>query len=379
MKRFLILLLSLITVFATGCGCNPDEPGDGYLPFVTVAESALPKDPGGLNAVSEEDIMTVIKEFSDKNENFENGENAYLGYYEYQENLKDGREATQLYFEVKAFNYKEIYYGDLVVKNEDYINAEDGEEEVSHSPVTLKLRGEQCYKVCDGHKEFKNRTLVQSDSGLTGAYSGEHRDGRSVLDYLLWRYDDDISLSVLLDRAVSNYATVKADGTKLFISSYYSFGGVTKKIVLLLNLAAGYRAADFDNGKPTAAQVANVLYFTADTESFMRDFTANKEIKITAQGGGTGALEIKNTQLTVNFIYNGRGGSTNLNIGFSDGELWFPADSFYVLCNKMGAGAFEIDKLTMFYFEIEAEYEAMRTAGGVKSEHECESYIMLDY
>lgn len=363
----IILLSAVLAAFAAGCSCSPEEE----------YKLELPVEPEGLEIVAKEDVKDVLDGFLARNEFSETGENAYLNYYAYSGNAQDSREAEQVLLEAKTY-IGSVAYGDLVVKCDDKAEINGSTTIISHDPQTVKLRGEQCYKVSDGRTTYVNDKLSSRGSGVTGAYSGGYRDGLSVLDYLLFRYDN-LSLEELLKEAADDTATVKADDSRLFISADYTAGGENKRVLLLFDVEAD-NGAFFDGGTPSAAQIQNVLYFTADNRDFMRDFLDNKEIKITAQGGGDKSkLMLNDASLVVNYRYDNKGGNTNLNIGFSDGEIWFSEDSFYTLCNKMGSGAFEIDKLMMFSFEITANFQAERTVNGVREEYDCETILLLDY
>ena len=106
----------------------------------------------------------------------------------------------------------------------------------------------------------------------------------------------------------------------------------------------------------------------------------NKAITLKPYGNGLNEnLSVIGGYFDIQYIYNGKSGNTNLNINLSNGEIYFPENSFKVFCGKVDSENFDMEKLTLFYFTIKASYNGTRTAGGVTERRECVTEILIDY
>lgn len=388
MKKVLTLIISciLITV-AAGCSCNkkpPETPPEG---------EKLPAIPDGvtLNAVAEGEIEATVQDFSVK---YQNSENVYIDFFKtYSAQTESAAVAGITRYEGKIYgdnasceNYADTL-GDLTVKNRVYRTYSNGITEEVEDVSIIKLRGERCSVVSDGYTAKRGGSVTERGSGLTGMYIDGYHGNVAPLDYMCGLYGDKIPFTNELENILKliggekDYtADVRADQTKLYLYVCRNGENASPLYCFYLDTAAEITAGQFDGGELTFAQTADILYYSLNRAQFLSDFMDNKAITLKPYGNGLNEnLSVIGGYFDIQYIYNGKSGNTNLNINLSNGEIYFPEDSFKVFCGKVDSENFDMEKLTLFYFTIKANYNGTRTAGGVTERRECVTEILIDY
>lgn len=370
---------------AAGCSCKktPETPPEGDV---------MPSIPEGitLNPVADGDIAATLESFSVK---YQNSQNIYIDFFKSYSTEGSVTSVRAIRYEGKIFgdnasceNYKNAL-GDVTAKSYFYRTYQDGITEEEEDISTLKLRGEKCSVVSDGYTKKRGGSVIERGSGLTGMYIEGYHGNEAPMDYMLERYgyggifsEELENIANFIAEEQSYSAEVKADDTKLFLFIYRNAENNSPVYCFYLDTAAANSADSFDKGGLEFVQTADVLYYSLDREEFLRDFMDNKAITLKPYGNGLNEnIGVLGGYFDIQFIYGGKTGNTNLNVGFSNGEIYFPENAFKVFCGKVDSENFDMDKLTLFYFTIKATYNGTGTAGGVTERKECVTEILIDY